>query len=100
MIQKIKLLQQELAAEVMSGDGEAMHQQQTVRKLPIGNVTAKIYLIEKFDSILVRRVVFYCKFPAQQWTEASTPNEKLAIENETVNEIALVRWARANTNHY
>lgn len=42
MIQKIKLLQQELAAEVMSGDGEAMQQQQTVRKLPTGNEMAKI----------------------------------------------------------
>lgn len=66
MIQKIKLLQQELAAEAMSGDGEAMQQQQTVRKLPISNAMAKINLIEKFNSILICRVVYYCKFPVQQ----------------------------------
>lgn len=33
MIQKIKLLQQDLSCEVMSGDGEGMQQQQTVRNL-------------------------------------------------------------------
>lgn len=35
MIQKIKLLQQELTCEVMSGDGEAQHQQTVSKRISI-----------------------------------------------------------------
>lgn len=45
MIQKIKLLQQELTCEVMSGDSEAAHHQQTVISFPPSSSTISQNLV-------------------------------------------------------
>lgn len=52
MIQKIKLLQQEMASEVMSGDGELMQQQQTVSThLRLGNVEEDIFFFCSIENL-------------------------------------------------